>query len=201
MLKNYFKIALRNLIKSKEYAAINVVGISVAVCICLFLFLISYLQLTFDAFHSDDERIFQTYFVNSDPEGTYKSGGMPMPLAPALKADYPEIEAAARIVSGRKSLIEYRGKYFDKLVMLTDPDFMQVFSFPLVTGNRKTVLQELSSIVLSENTAKAIFGTENPIGKSLKIGSEAHQGFGGGAKVFDGGVDVGLVRGEDLIDA
>lgn len=175
MLRNYLKIALRNLLKSKEYATINVVGISVAVCICLFLFLISYLQLTFDAFHADGERIFQTYFVNNAPEEKPKSGAMPMPLAPALKADYPEIEAAARIVSGRKSLIEYRGKYFDKLVMLTDPDFMQVFSFPLVTGNRETALKELSSIVLSENTAKAIFGTENPIGKSLKIGSESQQ--------------------------
>jgi ABC-type antimicrobial peptide transport system permease subunit len=175
MLKNYLKIALRNLLKSKEYAAINVLGISVAVCICLFLFLTAYLQLTFDSFHADGERIFQTYFVNNDPEGIPKSGAMPMPLTPALKAEYPEIEAAARILSGRKSLIEYRGKYFDKLVMLTDPDFIQVFSFPLLKGNRETVLKELSSIVLSENTAKAIFGNENPIGKSLKIGSESHQ--------------------------
>ncbi|MFN8346357.1 MAG: FtsX-like permease family protein [Spirosomataceae bacterium] len=174
MLRNYFKIALRNLLKSKGYVAINVIGISIAVCIGLFLFLIAYLQLTFDAFHTEGDRIFQTYFVNNAPEETHKSGGMPIPLAPALKADYPEIEAAARIIAGRKSLIEYRGKYFDKLVTLTDPDFMQVFSFPLLAGNRQTALKELSSIVLSENTAKAIFGSENPIGKTLRIGSEPH---------------------------
>lgn len=175
MIKNYFKIALRNLLKSKEYAAINVVGISIAVCICLFLFLISYLQLTFDAFHADSERIFQTYFVNNAPEGADKSSGMPLPLTPALKAEYPEVEAAARILSGRKSLIEYRGKYFDKLVLLTDPDFMQVFSFPLLKGNRGTALRELSSIVISENTAKTVFGDEDPIGKSLQIGSDRNQ--------------------------
>jgi ABC-type antimicrobial peptide transport system permease subunit len=175
MLKNYFKIALRNLLKSKEYAAINVVGISVAVCICLFLFLVSYLQLTFDAFHADDERIFQTYFVSNAPEGTNKSSGMPLPLTPALKAEYPEVEAATRILSGRKSLIEYRGKYFDKLVLLTDPGFMNVFSFPLLKGNRETALRELSSIVISENTAKAVFGDEDPIGKSLQIGSDRNQ--------------------------
>lgn len=175
MLRNYVKIALRNLLKSKGYATINVVGIAVAVCICLFLFLIAYLQLTFDAFHTDGNRVFQTYFVNNDPEGARKSGSMPIPLAPALKAEYSEIEAAARIVSGRKRLIEYQGKYFDKLVTLTDPDFMKVFSFPLLKGNREAALQELSSIVLSENTAKAIFGNEDPLGKSLKIGNEGTQ--------------------------
>ncbi|MBB3840264.1 ABC-type antimicrobial peptide transport system permease subunit [Runella defluvii] len=175
MLRNYLKIAYRNLLKSKGYAAINVIGIGVAVCICLFLFLIAYLQLTFDAFHTDSNRIFQTYFANNDPESARKSGTMPIPLTPALKVEYPEIEAAARIIAGRKSLIEYQGKYFDKLVTLTDPDFMKVFSFPLLKGNREAVLQELSSIVLSENTAKAIFGNDDPIGKSLKIGNEGNQ--------------------------
>ncbi len=175
MLRNYFKIAFRNLFKSKEYVAINVVGISVAICICLFLFLIAYLQLTFDSFHADSERIFQTYFVSNDPEGINKSSGMPLPLTPALKTEYPEVEAAARIVVGRKSLVEYKGKYFDKLVTLTDPDFMKVFSFPMLKGNRETTLRDLSSVVISENMAKTVFGNEDPMGKSIQIGSNRNQ--------------------------
>ena len=140
MLRNYVKIAFRQLWRSKGYAAINVVGLAAAFCIGVFLFLTAYLQLTFDSFHADGDRIFQTYFFSNDPEKPTKGGGMPFPLAPALKADFPELEAVTRVVTGRKSLVEVNGKYFDKLINFTDPDFLTVFSFPLLSGNRQTCL-------------------------------------------------------------
>lgn len=171
MLRNYVKIALRTLWKSKGYAAINVVGLSVAFCICVFLFLTAYLQLTFDAFHTDGDRIFQTYFFANDPEKTNKTGSMPLPLRPALKADFPEVEAA-RVMIGRKSLIEVNGKYFDKLATMTDPDFFTIFSFPLLKGTPETALRELNSVVLSENMAKAAFGDQDPMGKIIFLGNE-----------------------------
>ena len=175
MFRNYLKIAWRNLWKSRGYAVINVVGLSVAFCICVFLFLTVYTQLTFDSFHADGNRIFQPYFFSSDPDQATRSGEMPLPLTPALKADYPEVAAAARIMTGRTSLVTYKGKYFDKLVTLTDPDFLNVFSFPLTTGNRAVALRELSSIVITEGMAKAVFGTENPMGKRLQLGSDDGQ--------------------------
>ncbi|RDB07479.1 ABC transporter permease [Runella aurantiaca] len=172
MLRNYFKIAFRNLWKSKGYAAINVVGLSVAFCICVFLFLTAYLQLTFDSFHADGERIFRTYFFTSDPEKNTKTNSMPLPLVPALKADFPELEAA-RIMTGRKSLIEVNGKYFDKLATMTDPDFFKIFSFPLLKGNRETALRDINSVVLSENMAKTAFGTQDPMGKIIFLGNDS----------------------------
>ncbi|GAB4047733.1 FtsX-like permease family protein [Spirosoma litoris] len=175
MLLNYIKIALRTLWKSKGYAAINVVGLSVAFVVCIFLFLRSYLHMTYDNFHQDDDRIFQTYFFSNDPEKALRSGNMPLPLTPALKADYPELEAAARILTGRKSLVEVKGKYFDKLVLQTDQDFLKIFSFPLIKGNREIALRNLSSVIISENMAKTAFGTEDPMGKTLQIGSESHK--------------------------
>ncbi|MVM34909.1 FtsX-like permease family protein [Spirosoma sp. HMF4905] len=175
MLRNYIKIALRNLWKSKGYAAINVVGLSVAFVVCIFLFLRSYLHLTFDDFHQDDDRIFQTYFFSNDPEKALRSGNMALPLAPALKADYPELEAVARILTGRKSLVEVKGKYFDKLVLQTDQDFLKIFSFPLIKGNREVALRNLSSAVISETMAKTAFGAEDPIGKTLLIGSDSNK--------------------------
>ncbi|WP_229311110.1 ABC transporter permease [Larkinella soli] len=171
MFRNYLKIAFRNLWKSKGYAAINVVGLSVAFCICLFLFLTAYLQLTYDAFHRDGDRIYQTYFVANDPERVSKTGGMPLPLTPALKSEFPEVEAAARVLSGRKSSVEWKGKGFEKLVLMTDPDFFKVFTFPMVKGNPDVALLELSSIVLSETTARTVFGSEDPIGKPIQIGT------------------------------
>ncbi|GAB4016368.1 ABC transporter permease [Spirosoma migulaei] len=175
MLHNYIKIALRTLWKSKGYATINVVGLSVAFVVCIFLFLRSYLHLTFDNFHQDDDRIFQTYFFSNDPEKALRSGNMPLPLTPALKADFPELEAAARILTGRKSLVEVKGKYFDKLVLQTDEDFLKIFSFPLVKGNRAVALHNLSSVVISENMAKTAFGTEDPVGKTLLIGNDSNK--------------------------
>ncbi|AQG81071.1 ABC transporter permease [Spirosoma montaniterrae] len=171
MLRNYLKIAWRNLWKSRGYAAIHVFGLATAFCISLFLFLTAYLHLTYDSFHTSGDRIFQTYLSANDPEKPTKSGGMPLPLVPALKTEFPELEGATRIVMGRKSLVEANGKYFDKLINYTDPDFLTVFSFPLLEGNRNLVLKELSSVVISQNMAKDVFGTVDPMGKRLRVGN------------------------------
>ncbi|MDB5243033.1 MAG: hypothetical protein JWP57_3658, partial [Spirosoma sp.] len=160
---------------SKVYAAINVVGLATAFCICVFLLLTAYLHLTYDSFHKDGDRIFQTYFFSNDPEKPIKTGGMPLPFTPALKADYPELEGVTRVMVGRKTLVEANGTYYDKLINFTDPDFLTVFSFPLLSGNRSNVLSELSSIVISENMAKDVFGTTNPVGKHLRVGSDGNK--------------------------
>ncbi len=114
MLRSYLTIALRTLWRSKGYTAINVAGLSVAFCVSLLLLLMAYLQLTYDSFHADGDRLFQTYFFANDPDGANRNESMPLPLMPALKAEYPEVEAAARVMTVRKSMIEYRGKYLDR---------------------------------------------------------------------------------------
>lgn len=175
MFKNYFTIAFRNLWRHKGYATLNVAGLAIAFCICVFLFLTAYLQLTFDSFHRDGARIFQAYFFANDPEGATRNGAMPLPLTPALKAEYEEVEATARIMKSRKSLLEYQGKHFDKEVVLTDPDFLRLFSFPLIKGNRETALADRSSILLSESLAQVLFSDEDPIGKVVHHTQEGRQ--------------------------
>jgi ABC-type antimicrobial peptide transport system permease subunit len=174
MFRNYLKIAFRNLWKSKGYAFLNVAGLAVAFCISAFLFLTAYFQLSFDNFHKDKERIYQTYFFSNDPERARGFSSMPFPLTPAMKAEFPEIERIARVVNG-SDVLEYKGKYFDKQVMFTDPDFLKIFTFPLVKGSVETALQDLSSIIISENMAKDIFGKEDPMGKSLQVGLDANR--------------------------
>ncbi|MEZ0540758.1 ABC transporter permease [Fibrella arboris] len=174
MLANYLKIAFRTLWRSRGYAAINVIGLGVAFCITVFLLLTAYLHLTYDSFHKDGDRIFQTYLFANDPEHPTRNGAMPLPLTTALKADFPDVQAA-RIVAGRKSLVEVNGKYVDKLINFTDPDFLSIFSFPLLAGNRETALRELSNVVISENMATDLFGTADAVGKRLKIGSIGSQ--------------------------
>ncbi|MCF0073357.1 ABC transporter permease [Dyadobacter sp. CY261] len=174
MFKNYFKIALRNLWKSKGYAFINVVGLSVAFCVSVFLFLTAYFSLSFDNFHADSDRIYQPYLFANDPEGVGRTASMPFPITPALRADYPEIESIARVING-SDVIEYKGKFFDKNIKFTEPDFFKIFSFPFLQGNPKTAFQNLSNIVITESMAKAVFGSEDPMGKSVNLGLEGNK--------------------------
>ncbi|MGG7662991.1 ABC transporter permease [Dyadobacter sp. BHUBP1] len=171
MFKNYIKIALRNLWKSKGYAFINVAGLSVAFCVSVFLFLTAYFALSYDDFHADKDRIFEPYFFSNDPERVDRTASMPFPITPALKAEYPDIEAIARVVNG-SDVVEYKGKFLDKNIKFTEPDFFRIFSFPFKQGSAQAALQDLSSIVITEHMAKAVFGAENPMGKRIQVGLE-----------------------------
>ena len=171
MFKNYLKIALRNLWKNKGYAFINIVGLSVAFCVSVFLFLTAYFSLSYDNFHVDKDRIYQAYFFSNGPEGVNRAASMPLPITPALKAEYPEIESIARVINGW-DVVEYKGKYLDKQIKFTEPDFFRIFTFPFIEGNAQAALQDLSSIVITQHMAKAVFGNEKPLGKRIDVGLE-----------------------------
>ncbi len=177
MLRSYLTIALRTLWRSKGYTAINVVGLSVAFCICVYLFLTVYHQFSYDSFHRDGDRIFLSYVISNEPERPNAAREMPLPFAPTLKTEFPEVEAAARVMWGGRSLngVAYGEKSLDKALTLTDPDFLNVFSFPMLKGNRQTALRELGNIVLSESTAKALFGSKDPLGKGVTVGGEGNR--------------------------
>ncbi|QNF35883.1 ABC transporter permease [Adhaeribacter swui] len=168
MLKNYLVIAWRNIWRHKGYTTINGLGLAVAFCICVFLFLIAYLQLTFDSFHPNKDRIYQAYLFANDPEKMTRSGSLPLPLSPSLKSEYDEVEASTRILSTRKSTVAYADKYLDQDVVLTDADFLKIFNFPLVKGNRNTALANVSSMVINQDLAQALFGHEDPLGKTVQ---------------------------------
>lgn len=171
MFKNYLKIALRNLWKNKGYAFINIVGLSVAFCVSVFLFLTAYFSLSYDDFHVDKDRIYQAYFFSNGPEGVNRAASMPLPITPALKAEYPEIESIARVINGW-DVVEYKGKYLDKQIKFTEPDFFRIFTFPFIEGNAQAALQDLSSIVITQHMARAVFGNEQALGKRIDVGLE-----------------------------
>lgn len=170
MLRNYIKIALRNLWKNKEYTAINIVGLVVAFCIGSFLVLTAYFQLTFDNFHQNGYKLFQSYFITTKDGVVSSSGATSLPLAHAIKAEVPEIELIARVNSGQKSLLSANNRAIERLVTYTDPDFFTMFTFPLASGSPKVALGDIQNLVISKSTAKALFDNENPIGKTIKVG-------------------------------
>jgi putative ABC transport system permease protein len=172
MLRNYLKIAFRNLWKNKTYTAINIIGLSVAFGSSILLYLTSAYELSFDNFHKDSDRIFRLYFSSINKDGSPKTGtSMAYPLTPALKAEFPEVEAVTRINWGA-GIVKYKDKKFDKMVRSADADFLKMFSFPLLKGNVNTSLAALDNIVISENMAKDVFGKDEPMGKQLILDIE-----------------------------
>jgi putative ABC transport system permease protein len=168
MLKNYFKIAWRNLGKNKGYTFVNIAGLGIAFACSILIFLFCSFQLSFDNFHADGERIFQPYFNFSTKEGIKKSGGMCFPFTPNLKAEYPEVEKAARIIN-LAGIVRYKDKVYESFVNGTDEDLLDIFSFPLVSGSKSSALNGLNNIIITEATAKKIFDIEDPIDKTIQV--------------------------------
>lgn len=168
MFKNYFKIAWRNLIKHKAYTAINLVGLVVAFSSSILVFLAAYFDLSYDGFHANSKNIYRTYNKVQTPDGMRYGTSSAYPLAPELKKEYAEVKYAARLRYS-SGAIRYKGKDYNKSIRTTDPDFLRMFSFPVVKGDVNTALNELSNIVLSESVAKSIFGGEEPLNKTVQI--------------------------------
>lgn len=168
MLKNYLKIAWRNLKKHKAYTAINLVGLVVAFCSSILVFLAAYFDLSYDGFHANGKNIYRTLNQVQTTDGVRYGTSMAYPLAPALKNEFSEVKYAARLKYG-SGAIRYNGKDYNKSIRTTDPDFLKMFSFPMIAGSADNALNDLSNIVISQNMAKAIFGNEDPMNKTLQI--------------------------------
>ena len=170
MFKNYLKIAWRNISRNKLHSAIHIFGLAIAFSVCILLFLTAYFHLSFDSFHKDKAQLFKTSRTIHSSQGIEMSSQMPLPAATALKADISEVETAIVVNMGMPENFSYEEKNIERVVIRTDPDFFEVFNFPVLSGNGSSALSGIQDIAISESTAKAIFGDLDPIGKELKIG-------------------------------
>ncbi len=169
MLKNYFKIALRNLWKNKAYTSINVIGLSIAFGCAILLFLTAWFEFSFDDFQRNKDRIYKVYFKINRPDKIDYQANMPAPLTPALTADFNnEIKYATRIVGSGVQIVQ-GDKTIDENVRYVDADFLKMFSFRMLKGNPASALNDLRSVVLNEEVAEKIFGKANPVGKTLRM--------------------------------
>jgi putative ABC transport system permease protein len=173
MLKNYFKTLLRNMQKNKLHTAINIIGMAVAFTCSILLILVAYQQFSFDSFHTNKAQLFELYNSSNGPQGVEASSSMGYPVAPTLKSENIGVEKATRYKNGGRS-VKYKDKELDLQINLVDNDFFSMFSFPVVSGNKTNPLADLTDVVISEYAAKRIFGTEDPLGKTIdaNIGGE-----------------------------
>jgi len=172
MLKNYFKIAFRNLWRHRVFSFINIMGLTVGMTACLLIFLYVRFELSYDKFHPKADRIYRMVSDLKTPSETVLNSGPAWAVGPHLQFDLPEVEAFTRV--NLDNLLVRKGeiKFIENGAIWADSAFFTIFNFPLLKGDARSALTQPFSIVLSETAAKKYFGKEDPMGKSLLITGE-----------------------------
>ena len=181
MSKKYFRTAWQNLRNHKAYVAINTIGLAVGIAACLLVFLLIRYETSVDTFHKDPERIYRIVAANKTPEGMNYSQGSALPVAEALRLDYPQLEQVARIYARNEKQITLLNdhvntpqKKFKENILYAEPEFFNIFHFPFLAGDPKTALSEINTAVLTQATAEKYFGDWHAaIGKVLKCDNGA----------------------------
>ncbi|RFS16303.1 ABC transporter permease [Emticicia sp. C21] len=180
MIRNYLKIAFRSLLRNKSYAFINAIGLAVGIAACLLLFLIVQFELSFDNFHAKKDRIYQVV-TEFNYGGISYGRGAPMPVPLALRTDYPQLEKVAGIAAtgAQINIYDPKTKSIEKKfkdeggMFYAEPEFFEIFDFPLLSGNPKMVLSEPYTVILTQEIAEKFFGDwRTAIGKTITRDNE-----------------------------
>ncbi len=161
MLKSYFKFLSRN----KAYTAIDVLGLALSFMFIILIGTYLWQETHVDRWHHNADRIYQYAF---DMNGEKMTGGA-WSLQEGIRAAFPEIENSCGIIKNYTFLSSENDPNIRTTFYFTDPNFFEMFDFPLVSGDRRHVLDDVNYILVSENFARRIWGDENPIGKSLTM--------------------------------
>ena len=172
MIKNFLKIAWRNLVNNKAYSAINILGLAAGMAVALIIALWVFNEYSYDKFLPNYKQLYQVEMnFSSQHDGEHTQTSLALPLVEVLRKEIPGIKYVAEadylgwmnhdLLVGNKKLYLGGGA--------THPDFLKIFQYPFVKGNAKSALSDMYSIVLTESTAKALFGNADPMNKYVRI--------------------------------
>ncbi|ELR70356.1 putative FtsX-related transmembrane transport protein [Fulvivirga imtechensis AK7] len=167
MIKNYLKIAVRNLLRFKAYAGINLLGLALGLTVGVLILLFVQDELSFDKFHENKDRIYRV--VTRNPAG----GGMDTngwPVGIKLKEEFPEVEEVVYLKGGSFLEVNHEGKKYHENIKFSSPGFLKVFSFEMREGNLNQALMEPNSIVITEKIRDKYFGQTEVLGKTMILG-------------------------------
>lgn len=167
MIQHYLKVAIRNLLKYKVQTGISMLGLAAGfICFVLSAFWIHY-EMTYDQFRKDADRLYLVRVNDGFAEGRI-TWRVPVPLGPYLKEHFPEIESFAHF-SSYEYRVQVEGRYEQAFLSSADSAWVQMMDVQLVDGNRNFMQERSKEVAITEETAKAWFGHENPLGKELEI--------------------------------
>ncbi len=172
MLKNYLKVAVRNLARYKGYAFINIMGLAVGIAASVLIFLYVTDELSFDRFHENADRIYRiTADWSNKGDSKIHQLGTPHILAKTIRENYPQVEALTQLTGPLGDvIIKFRDLAVKETdVFAADASFFNVFSFPLVKGDPRAALADPNTVVLSESLASKCFGSEEALNKTIEI--------------------------------
>jgi len=173
LIWNYAKIALRKLRRQKAYSFINIAGLAVGLAVCLLILLWVKDELRYDSYHEKADRIYRVVETEEIGGVSSKLAVAPFASAPAFAAEIPEVEAYARFLRGAP-LAVVEGRKFDLTdIYYTDPGFFDIFSHPFLAGIPKTALDGPGALVLTEETARQLFGRTDVIGRTVNFNNES----------------------------
>ncbi|MEM1135233.1 MAG: ABC transporter permease [Bacteroidota bacterium] len=174
MLKNYFLIAFRNLLRVKTFSAINLLGLAAGLACCLLILQYVNYELGYDLFHEKVDRIYRVRYDNwQNGRKTFECAAAVPAVGPALKDNFPEVLEFVRLfpIGGvvsrdvEGSLISFK----EEKMQVANASVFEIFTFPLIEGNEKTALEGAEKVVISQRAAKKYFKDEDPMGKTLKF--------------------------------
>ena len=186
MLKNYLKVAWRNLMKNKTFSFINIFGLSIGLTCCMLISMYLHYELSYDSHHKNVTRVYQlgTTFVKEGKEE--RTANTPAPMARTMQMAFPEIEKGTRLMrlfSDDKTLLQYQDKdgklksFNETRGYLADSTFFQVLTYHFIEGSPETALTNPNSLVVSEEIAKKIFGKEQALDKIVRVTSSTNGDF------------------------
>ncbi|MET4081814.1 putative ABC transport system permease protein [Pedobacter sp. UYP30] len=176
MLKNYIKIAWRNLIKHKTFSVINISGLAIGMSVCFIILLYVQNELSYDRFNKNADSIVRVAFQAEINGGKIFETNVMPPVASALKNDYAEVQDATRLQIAGIRKVTYKEKSFkDDQLAFVDANFFNIFTLPFIAGDGKTALLEPNTVVVTKALAQKYFGNENPIGKTLTLPNDNAQ--------------------------
>ena len=164
LFSNYLKTAIRNLAKHRIYSIINITGIAIGLAFCILTFLFTYNEWTYDTFHENADRIYRVYIKGRNER---VHGVTPAPLGPAIAEAFPDMQTVR--FTSRNGKIGTENRAFRAKLGFTDPNLLDIFSFPILRGDPANALQDKYSALITEKTAQKYFNNANPVGAVLPI--------------------------------
>lgn len=176
MLKNYFKVAFRSLVKQKVYTFINVLGLSVGIASCLLITMFVVDEFSYDKFHDNADNIYKIVLERKYPNHITNYAVIPHSYADVIAYDFPEVEQTVKMGGPFNNVVvnytneKHEVKQFEEnFIMAADSNFFDVFSIKLLQGDPKNALMKPTDMVLTEETAKRYFGESQALGKTLRL--------------------------------